>query len=486
MEFAVSRHVLKLSVVLALLAGPSLAIPATPEGAARITDGFQTYLGPAARSVRVVPQGETYAMTIDAGPLFQLVRRVGLTGRATPLALTLTDHGDGTWAVAMDQRVEVRVSLPDALDISETVDRLTLTGTWDESLMAFARFGGTFTGVRVREVIRSPGQPATPSDIAVDSGTFQGSSSANPAGGIDSRYSATSSGLSEQVQAAFDPGQPPLPVTIRAESLTQDGTMTGFRLEQVLAILAWVVAHPQAPMAADRGQVKGLIQAALPVFQTLDGGGAVRMLSLDTPLGTFGVAELGFAVGMNGAVADGLLREGITLKGLTLPAGLVPDWAQDLMPQDVALEGQVTGYDAAAAIGVGLSALDLPDGEGPGPEFEDRILAALMPGGTVTVSLNPGGASNASYAVTWEGSLEAGPATDVPAFRARVSLKGIDAVLKALNAAPDDMKLPAMMGLGAMRGIATRGEDGALAWEIDGSTPGQVLVNGMDISRIGQ
>jgi hypothetical protein len=41
--------------------------------------------------------------------------------------------------------------------------------------------------------------------------------------------------------------------------------------------------------------------------------------------------------------------------------------------------------------------------------------------------------------------------------------------------------MPAMMGLGAVRGIAKPGPDGALVWEIDGSTPGALLVNGNDV-----
>lgn len=478
------RRILPTLALLLPIPSAALAQPATEAGAARIEKAFATYLGAAAASVDVVAHGDTYAMTLDASPLFDFGQAQGVTGQATPFVLTLTDQGGGIWAVTMDQTVSVTASLPKLLDLTETIDGLTLDGTFDESLASFSHLSGQFDGVSVVEVIRSPDQPDTKATIAVAGGSFDSTTVANPAGGTDTTYAITTRGLSEQMDATLEPGQPPIPLTIKADSMDQTGTMTGLRVDALLPVLAWVVAHPGTPDAAGRGEVKGLIQAALPVFQTMDGTGSLKMLSVDTPMGTVGVSDMGFTVGLNGATSDGLLREGFSLKGLTLPAGLVPAWAEPLVPQDLALEVQVTGYDAGAAIALALTALD--SDTAPAPAFEDKVLAALMPSGAVTVSLNPGGASNGVYALTWEGSLDAGPATEVPPFHAKVSLAGIDAVLKALNGAPDDMKMPAMMGLGAMRGIATKGEGGALVWTIDGTTPGQVLVNGMDISKIGQ
>lgn len=479
-----TRRISLTLAALLLSASAALAQPATEAGATRIKAAFATYLGSAAAAVDVVPQGDSYAMTLDASPLFLLGQAQGVTGRATPLILTLTDRGDGTWGVTMDQGVSVSASLPQVLDLTETVDILKLDGTFDESLVSFTRLSGSFAGISVVETIKTPGQPDTRATVALASGSFDSTTSANPAGGADTVYTATAQGLSEQLDAALDPGQPAMPMTIKADSMKQTGSMTGLRMDGLLPVLAWVVAHPETPDAAGRATVKGLIQAALPVFQTMEGTGSMAMLSVDTPMGALGVSELGFSIGLNGATPDGLVREGVTLKGLTLPAGLVPGWAEPLVPQDLSLEVQVTGYDAQSAITQALTALDTDPALVP--DFQDKVLAALMPKGTVTVTLNPGGASNGAYALTWEGSLDAGPATEVPPFHAKVSLTGIDAVLKALNGAPDDMKMPAMMGLGAMRGIATKGEGGALVWTIDGTTPGTVLVNGMDISKIGQ
>lgn len=468
------------------LASPALALPATEEGAARIKAAFATYLGSAADAVQVAAQGETYALTLDATPLFLLGQAAGVTGQASPLVFKLTDQGAGQWDVTLDQPVSVRASLPDALDLTQTIEKVTFAGRFDESLVNFATMQASLQGLKTDEVVKAPGQPDTHVVITMESSTLTGTTTANPAAGVDATYQATATGLVESFDMVLDPGQPGILVTMKAESMEQSGSMTGLRMTELLPILAWAVAHPDpVQAAADRATVKGLIQAALPVFDTLDGTATVRMLSTDTPLGAFGLTEAGFDIAANGLGAEGKVLEGLRVKGLTLPDGLVPAWAQPLIPQELTLEGQVTGFDAGAAVAVALTALDLPDGQDPAPEFGDTVLAALIPQGTVTVGLNPGGAKNDLYALTWEGGLEAGPQTEIPTFNAKLSLTGMDTVLKALNDAPDDMKMPAMMGLGAMRGIAKPGEGGALMWEIDGSTPGQVLVNGMDISQIG-
>jgi hypothetical protein len=101
------------------------------------------------------------------------------------------------------------------------------------------------------------------------------------------------------------------------------------------------------------------------------------------------------------------------------------------------------------------------------------------------VTLNPGATTGKDYKLTYEGSLVAGPKTDIPTGQGKVTLTGMDALIEAMKSAPEDMRMQAMMGLGALRGMAKKGEDGALVWEIDGATPGKVLLNGMDLTKIG-
>ena len=195
-------------------------------------------------------------------------------------------------------------------------------------------------------------------------------------------------------------------------------------------------------------------------------------------MGALGIEKLGYVVALNGAVSEGKFAQGFAISGLTLPAGLVPEWAAPLVPQSMTLDVQVTDFDPKAAMAVALSALYGPDATTTEPEFDAKLLAALLPKGTVTVGLNPGALTGADYQLTYEGALVAGPETELPTGHATITLSGVDALMAALQAAPDDMRAQAMMGFGMAQGMA-KVEGDTLIWEIDAATPGALTINGM-------
>ena len=96
----------------------------------------------------------------------------------------------------------------------------------------------------------------------------------------------------------------------------------------------------------------------------------------------------------------------------------------------------------------------------------------------MTVGLNPGALTGADYQLTYEGALVAGPETELPTGHATITLSGVDALMAALQAAPDDMRAQAMMGFGMAQGMA-KVEGDTLIWEIDAATPGALTINGM-------
>lgn len=94
---------LSLTVFLTFAAAPVFATPATPEGASHLTEVFRRYLGATEGVVSVTSGDKTYTATIDAAPLLATVPADNATVSVSPVVLTLTDQGDGTWAVSMDQ-----------------------------------------------------------------------------------------------------------------------------------------------------------------------------------------------------------------------------------------------------------------------------------------------------------------------------------------------------------------------------------------------
>lgn len=461
-----------------LLASPAMANPATQDGADHLTEVFQSYFGATEDVVSVEPNGDVYDLTLDVAPLIAMGKDSGLTGTVTPIAMELTDNGDGTWDVSMDQAISIALSMPGAFDIKEEVASQSFDGTFDEALMTFSDLSGEFSGVKVTETIQTPNAPATTAEVALDKGTFTATGDAGAKGGADVTMKLAASGLSETMTPSMGEGQPGMPITLKAEGLSEDITGTGIMFDGMFQTAAWFVAHPdKASRVAGKADLKAILTAGMPFFTNMAASGKITKLTVDTPMGQAGIDEASFIADMNGAVSDGKFREAISVAGLTLPPGLVPDWAAPVLPQKVSLDVQVTDFDAAAALTLAIGVLDKDDPSAPDPAFGGLFQAALMPKGTVTITLNPGAVTGDGYELSYQGSMVAGPNAPMPTGTATVTLTGADKLQAAINAAPDEMKAQAMMGFGMVQGMA-KTEGDMLVWQIDASKPGALSVNG--------
>ena len=470
-----------LALIPMLMATTALAGPATQAEADHIVQVFQTYFGATEGVVSVTPNGDTYALKLDATPLFAMAKDTGASGTMTPLEMTLTDNGDGTWGVVQDQAISVTFGIKDAGDVKYDIASLKSTGTFDEKLMTFSTNKGEITGIKMVQNMQAAGQPSMPVEMSMAAGTFEQTATAGASGGVDLVANVKFTGLSETVTTPASDSAPAMPITVKAEGISEDIKGAGFRVDGIYKALAWVVAHPdQAAMDADKANLKTILTAALPVFNTVVASGTLTKVSVETPVGAGGIDEISFEVEANGAVADGKVREAFTLSGLTLPAGIVPEWALPILPQKVSIDVQVTDFDLAAPATLALGLLDTVDGK-PSPEFDKQMLAALLPKGNVTITMNPGAVTGDGYALTYEGAMVAGPDMPAPTGKATVTLTGADKLQAALGNAPDEIKGQAMMGFGMAQGMAKTDADGKMVWEIDGSTPGQLLVNGTNM-----
>ena len=123
----------------------------------------------------------------------------------------------------------------------------------------------------------------------------------------------------------------------------------------------------------------------------------------------------------------------------------------------------------------------MPDG------FDAEMMAAIMPKGTVDITIAPGATTAAAYKLSYEGAMAVGPAAPMPVGKARLGLTGIDQINAALMASPPEMGLQDMAPMLAMaQMMAQPGVDGELVWEIETTATGGLLVNGQDMMGGGQ
>lgn len=484
-EIAMRFSHLIFAVPFSLVAHIAAAAPATPEGAAALLATLQTYLGSAPGVVTVQPEGEVYGVKLDFAPLLAKLPAEGFEASITPLEFKLTDNGDGIWGVTEDQSITAAFKLPGEAEMSLYITHLSSAGTFDANLGAFSASTADATNISFTQTTSDPAMGMTTATYQIAAMHSEGSGVANATAGVDLAMTYLFSDISEAFEMpSMAPDQAPMALTARVASYASDATITGLRPQAIYQLLAFAVANP-SPEAFDAGwpELKTILTGAIPLFDHMQTRDKLLGLSVASPLGTFGLAEMGIQIEANGVVADGMLREAFTLTGLTMPEGLVPDWAIDLVPQTLSLDVKVAGFDPAS---FAMKAMEMVDASHKGGMVEipeDAFMAALLPKGTVEVTLAPGATTSAIYTLGYEGSLVAGPA--MAKGHATVTMTGLAAVREAVKSAPEDLGMQAAPVLGAAEGIAKRGENGALTWDLELTEAGGLMVNGIDMAAMG-
>lgn len=464
----------------AALWGSTALAQATPEGAAELTAVLQTYLGTTPGVVSVAPEGDAYGVKLDFALLLAKLPPE-ITGSLSPLMLQVTDNGDGTWDYSMDQSVTLSYVIGTEMSATTTYGSVKLTGVFDEALGDSSEYSLEATDITTEQTQTDPsmgGQVVIKGTVA--SMTYAGNAEAGEAG-VDTTFTSTAKDMTYDVSFPAGEGMPPMSVTATIAEGGMEGTATGYRPQAVYGLLAWFVAHPdEAAMEADKAGLKAQIEGGLPFFDNISATGSYKTITVNSPVGPFGLQEAGVAIDMNGVVSEGLFREAISLKGLTIPEGIVPPFAADMVPTDLDIDMAVSGFDLAAPAMLGLGMLDLPAGTPPAPDFDMQMLGALLPTGAVDITLAPGGITAPGYVLSYEGAMSAGP-MGAPSGDAKISLTGIEAIMTALQSAPPEMGAQDILPMIAMAQGLAKPEGDALVWEVNMAPTGAVSVNGMEL-----
>lgn len=461
---------------------------ANDEGAARLLSAFQTYIGTTEGVVAVAVDGDAYAVTIDPAPMMaKIPAEVGLTSTVSPITMNVTDNGDGTWDYAVDQPMSIAYEIPGAIKTKTDYGQVVVSGTFDEALGDSSEYSLELNDMSTEQTQNDPTMGEMAVKVTQDSMTIDGTAEAGE-NGVDSAFTTTAANLRYEMTMPAGEGMPPMTIVANIAEGSGEGTITGYQPEGIYGLLAYFVAHPDpALIEADRAGLKTALEAAMPLFDNLQMTAAYKTITVETPMGPVGLREVGLVVDANGAVSDGLLREAISLKGLTLPEGLVPPFAAPLVPSDLTLDVAASRFDLAAAAGLGLGLLDLPAGTAPPADFDMQLLAAILPEGTLDITIAPGETNAPAYRLTYEGAMAVGPAMPMPVGKARLGLTGIDNINAAIMASPPEMGLQDMAPMiGMAQMMAQPGVDGELIWEIEATEAGGLLINGQDMMGGGQ
>ena len=461
---------------------PALAA-AMPEEAQRLTILLQSYFGSEPGVVSVTPQGDGYATKLDLSPLFAKVKDPTVSLSLSPLEWTLTDQGGGKWKVDQNQALTFAFGVKDQGETKGSVASVTSSSIFDEALGGFATSSAELKSITAAQTMTENGT-TTLASYTIDAMTMQTSMQGTPdnADAVSS-YGFTGLKQTVNVPAAADGSSPPMELVVTSPSGKQDGVVKGLKLKAVSDLVTWLVAHqdPQA-IVAEQVALKDKLCAALPLFTSLSGTSTFNDVTATSPFGLFAVKQFGFGAEMNGVVADGRLRDTFRFDGLQVPQALLPPWAAGLVPHKFSLDVSVADFNLAAPAALILDKLDLSKPEPLPKELDPQLMQALMPGGSVMITLGPSELVADLYDLTADGSMTAGPAA-TPSGSALVKIKGLDETMAALQAAPPDIQQMSAALL-LVKGLGKAEPDGSLSWKIESTPAGAILVNGADVSKM--
>lgn len=471
-----------------LAASPVAMAAATEEGATRLTEVFQKYLGDTDGVVSVEADGDNYNVTLDVAPLTDKARMDGGKFELSKIELKLTDNGGGKWQVSKEGPLTLLLDVPGSLHVEGGTDEYTLEGVFDEAIASFSTATAEARKFNVKEEFTDPKKG---NSVKVEYEVLDTKSTstavANSSGGVDIDAKVDMGAVTEKIDVAADPmaGTPPMNVLLTAQSGTTTVKATGFRSSSILDLVAFFVAHrDKESIVKDQSDLKKILGAALPGWNTMSGNMEVKNVKVASPFGEFGMDTLSGTVDMNGVVKDGKFTEKFALSGLSLPASLVPPWAATMAPKTVNFDVTASSFDLADPASMILAALDLSTPEGLPPGFEKTLIPALLPKGSATVSFNQTEIANDLYDLKLDAVLDVGPAAQ-PTGKAKISLKGIDEIAKVIQAAPPEVGLKDVNAVIIVaKGLAKAGTDGALTWDVESTPDGKILVNGTDVNTL--
>ena len=475
-----------------LLAASTLsALAASPEEAARIKASLEAYVGNEPGVVKVEPQGEAYAITLDALPYFNKYASAEFKAYADPLALLAEPMGNGQWKVSGKGPWGIQISAPEKMEMSARAANQDWSGIFDEALGGFASSTGTFSGLSFSQKARDPSVNATVNiSYAIQALTTSSNATGDGNGGADSTSKMEMTGISMATSAEGADGAPSAELaamnyTASAGKFTYDTSAKGLRLRALMDLVAWFVARPSKDaIIRDQVQLKEKLASALPFFQSVSSKAAYDGLNVVTAFGPIAVPSATIDADMNGIVKDGMLREKFAFSGFTIPPGLVPPWTQELVPNNFSLDFSLSGFDLESPAKTVLAQLDLSKDPPVPAGMEQLLLPALVPTNAVNISFAASEISAPAYSVTYDGSLVASLA-GFPTGKFNVKFKGIDAVMAKVQAQAADPAAQQMMaGLIAAKGMGKAEPDGTLSYAIDIQPMAQVFVNGVNVTAM--
>ncbi|RWM13178.1 MAG: hypothetical protein EOR73_29495 [Mesorhizobium sp.] len=474
------NRVLPAVFVLALSA-PAFGQTVNGEGAKQLSENLSRYIGKQAIDsgfLKVSVEGDAYKLAVDFKPVVDLLAtQHSFKVDFSPYAFLVKPRNNGTWDVSADvspsgsfefKGPEGQQSMQFSLKDSK------FTGVYDPELAAFTSATQSIAGMTMNS--QDAMQRAK---VSTGAGTATMRATKAAKGGVD--FTATQKVADFAEALDFDDPKSGLkfPLTIKSPELSVNATGKGVRTKPFLDLLAFAVANEdEAKLKANQAQLKSLLLAALPLWERIDGSYRLKDLTVESPVGHFGAAELGTSFGTDGIAQNGAINYTIKAAGLTIPQNLVPAWGTALLPTDINLNFGGANINLDSMAKKAIEAFDL-NRDPPLPANFGETLAADFMANTPKVVIGHSTVKNGEMEIAMEGEVTF-PGMK-PEANVTIDIAGYDKIVESLQAAaksePEAAQyVPVAL---AIKGFGKTLPNGRIEWVVNGKPDGSVTVNGV-------
>lgn len=470
---------------LLLTTSPLAAFAGTSQADAdKLKAVLQGYFGAGTDAVKIAPDGDGYKVSFDLSGFAKAMQASGTEASTQSFDFNLAPSGGGKWKVHHEGPMGFSMKSKDQFDINEQVESMTMDGEFDEALGSFTNLVANGKNISVKETVNDGKGMKIDIDAKFASIGTKLTGAAAAGGGVDVKFNYNL-GHGDMTQDIVKEGDPPLHLVIGIEGGTSDGTITGTKTLAILQLIKFLNAHiAKDSLGKDQVAFKSALTDLMPVFGNLAMQGSFGKTTAQSPLGAFGVDKITASISANGVVKDGKFAEGLSFEGLSVPSNLVPSWASSLLTKNAGFSFSVTGYDLESAAKAELAAADFTKDPPVSPTVDKKIGELLLPKGLVNVAISNTSISNDTYKITVDGAMDIGPDAK-PSGKAHVTAKGLDDVMKAMQAAPPEAGLQGGAAVVVVaKGLGKAGSDGSMSWDVEATSDGKITVNGIDVSKM--
>jgi hypothetical protein len=466
-------------------------LPATPEGAAALTQLYKTYIGadPAQSGLSISSEKSDYLVTFDLATLYAPLAKAGVKFDAAKIALKLFAQDDGAWRV---ERGDMPTIVWHARQNNITSDNAMALSGLNSSVVYDPAIGGARSGeFSADKVSLAMHQPNL--DQNIDAGGLKGNIVGKA--GPDGTYAATLHETIDSIGFAFaaDPkiAEPrkiaeakPVMVLGKTGAGAVDVQLDGWKTQPLLDLKAFTVAHPTpADLAANADALKALLTPIAVSQPSIAEKFASSAISIDGPQGKIGIGKATGAIGVSVKGPASEFEERIAVTGLELPAGMAPAMFRDLIPTAFDVGVKLTGFDLNAAAQEAVADMRV-GGDGPllDKDGNDKVTAKLLGAGPLLIEIPPSTLVAPQINIAFDGVVQYRKGSK-PTGKFTVHMRDFDKTVSALKGLGPDAEQKYVPMFAMAKGLAKTEADGALSWVGELGSDGSMKVNGLPLGK---